>query len=52
MKDVGDELIVSAEIEEETKELESVELEDEGTGGSRMKTIGSLLNIVKCVIDI
>ena len=36
----------------ETEELESVELEDEGTRGSRMKTKGSLLNIIRCVIDI
>ena len=29
--------MVSVEIEEETEELESVELDDRGTGGSRVK---------------
>ena len=40
MKEVGVELRVSAETEEETDELESVELEVERTGGSRMETKG------------
>ena len=32
MKEVWDELLVSAETEEETEELRSIELEDKGTG--------------------
>ena len=39
IKEDGDELMVSAETEEETEELESGELEDKGTGGSRNFTI-------------
>ena len=38
MKEVGDELIVSLETEEETEELKSVEMEDYSTGGSSMET--------------
>ena len=32
--------MVLAETEEETQELESLEMEDEGTGGFRMETKG------------
>ena len=45
-EEVWEELIVSVETEEETDHLlESAELEDKGTGGSRMETREILKNI-------
>ena len=47
-EEVSEEFLGSVETEEETEEVESVELENKTTGESRMETRRVLTNISKC----